>query len=83
MIVLLLALRVRHPDAMALLRGNHESALLNKNYGFYKELGERGRRGLRRPDLNPIISFPFDLIYWAAVLLHYIFNLPLALHCIN
>ncbi|KAK3928852.1 Serine/threonine-protein phosphatase PP1-beta, partial [Frankliniella fusca] len=41
-IVLLLALRVRHPDCVALLRGNHESALLNKNYGFYKELGRRG-----------------------------------------
>ncbi|XP_034234230.1 serine/threonine-protein phosphatase PP1-beta-like, partial [Thrips palmi] len=41
-IVLLLALRLRHPDCMALLRGNHESALLNRNYGFYRELERRG-----------------------------------------
>ena len=32
---LLLAFKIKHPDSVFLLRGNHESPSLNKAYGFY------------------------------------------------
>eukprot|EP00656_Telonema_subtile_P006014 TRINITY_DN12762_c0_g1_i3.p2 TRINITY_DN12762_c0_g1~~TRINITY_DN12762_c0_g1_i3.p2 ORF type:complete len:413 (+),score=70.82 TRINITY_DN12762_c0_g1_i3:1304-2542(+) len=40
-ICLLLALKLRHPESVFLLRGNHESAETNKNYGFKEECEER------------------------------------------
>jgi len=37
-ICLLFALKVRYPDNVFLLRGNHEDASLNRVYGFYSEV---------------------------------------------
>uniref|UniRef100_A0A915I4N5 protein-serine/threonine phosphatase n=1 Tax=Romanomermis culicivorax TaxID=13658 RepID=A0A915I4N5_ROMCU len=34
---LLIALKVLFPDRLFLLRGNHETAVTNKTYGFYDE----------------------------------------------
>lgn len=36
-IILLLALKIRYPDRMTLLRGNHESRSLTKAYSFFDE----------------------------------------------
>ena len=35
---LLLALKVKYPGRLYLLRGNHETKELTLNYGFYKEV---------------------------------------------
>eukprot|EP00823_Brevimastigomonas_motovehiculus_P004884 TRINITY_DN3348_c0_g1_i1.p1 TRINITY_DN3348_c0_g1~~TRINITY_DN3348_c0_g1_i1.p1 ORF type:complete len:597 (+),score=137.19 TRINITY_DN3348_c0_g1_i1:181-1791(+) len=40
-ICLLLALKVKYPTRIFLLRGNHEDAELNKRYGFYNECKAR------------------------------------------
>ena len=38
---LLMALKVKHPDKVHLLRGNHECAAINRIYGFYDERKRR------------------------------------------
>jgi serine/threonine-protein phosphatase PP1 catalytic subunit len=40
-ICLLLAYKVRYPDKMFILRGNHESMEITKLYGFYHECKKR------------------------------------------
>ena len=38
---LLMALKVKHPDKIHMLRGNHECAAINRIYGFYDECKRR------------------------------------------
>jgi len=40
-ICLLLAYKIKYPENFFMLRGNHESAAINKIYGFYEECRER------------------------------------------
>lgn len=40
-ICLLLAYKIRYPENFFMLRGNHESAAINRIYGFYEECRER------------------------------------------
>ncbi|KAJ1292595.1 hypothetical protein BS78_01G001800 [Paspalum vaginatum] len=40
-VCLLLAFKVRHPENLFLLRGNHECASINRIYGFYDECKRR------------------------------------------
>ena len=38
---LLLCLKVKHPDRITLLRGNHESRQITTVYGFYDEINRK------------------------------------------
>nr|CDM81403.1 unnamed protein product [Triticum aestivum] len=56
-ICLLLAYKLKYPDAFFLLRGNHECAAVNKQYGFYSECASRARRIVRLwEELNAVFA---------------------------
>jgi hypothetical protein len=61
-ILLLAIIKVRHPDRIFLLRGNHESRRVTRQYGFYSEiLVHYGHAGLHQKcmevfDLMPIMA---------------------------
>ncbi|XP_047042763.1 serine/threonine-protein phosphatase alpha-2 isoform-like [Lolium rigidum] len=62
-ICLLLAYKVKYPDAFFLIRGNHECSSVNRSFGF---LGECHRRGLGQASWN-IINGCFNCLPLAAL----------------
>ena len=49
-ICLLMALKVKHPDQVHLLRGNHEDIAVNSVYGFGEECAERLTESMEDPN---------------------------------
>lgn len=71
-ICLLFALKIKHPNSFYMIRGNHETAAVNRTYGFYDEI--RRRFSLR--DFSIVydrINDVFDHVPLAAVIAGTIF----------
>jgi len=62
-IILLLSYKIKYPDNFFLLRGNHESAVINKLYGFYEECKKR-----YTPKLWKLFTESFNVMPVAAVI---------------
>lgn len=68
-ICLLMALKVKFPDKIHLLRGNHEDRQINTAFGFFDECGSRLGEDPQEPDsvFNKINDL-FDWLPLAAVI---------------
>ena len=58
-ISLLLACKIKWPDRVFLLRGNHETSSLNRIYGFYDECKRRASVKVWKAMLNCFSCLPF------------------------
>jgi diadenosine tetraphosphatase ApaH/serine/threonine PP2A family protein phosphatase len=68
-ICLLLALKVKYPDRIHLLRGNHEDKLINSNFGFLEECGMRlGEDSLDDNSVFSAINEFFEYLPLAAII---------------
>ena len=67
--LLLLALKVRHPDRITLIRGNHESRQITQVYGFYDEC----LRKYGSPNVWKMITDLFDFLPLSAIVENKIF----------
>jgi diadenosine tetraphosphatase ApaH/serine/threonine PP2A family protein phosphatase len=69
-ICLLMALKIKYPDRIHLLRGNHEDMLINVNFGFKEECDLRLFEDTEDEDLNVyrIINEFFDYLPLAAII---------------
>jgi len=66
-ICLFFALKIKHPNSFYMIRGNHETAAVNRTYGFYDEI----RRRFNQRDFSIVydrINDAFDYIPLAAVI---------------
>lgn len=68
-ICLLMALKIKYPDRIHLLRGNHEDRWVNNSFGFAEECSKRLGEDPSEPDsvFNKINDF-FDWLPLAAVI---------------
>lgn len=62
--LLLLSLKIRYPNRMTLLRGNHESRQTTQAYGFYEEV----MRKYKNSDVWDLINSVFDLLPLCAII---------------
>lgn len=75
-ICLLMALKVKYPNSIHLLRGNHEDRIINSNFGFAEECQKRLNDDLMEDDsVFNMINYFFDYLPLCAIIDDQIFCL--------
>lgn len=67
-ICLLMALKIKFPNQIHLLRGNHEDRWINSVFGFQTELCERLRDDIDNPVIFTKFNDLFDYLPLAAII---------------
>lgn len=67
-VTLLFALKLRYPNCVYILRGNHEAQAITRQYGFYNEVVNRYSAKLWRSFINTFNYLPLSALISGKIL---------------